>query len=45
MEVGVQENFIKAIYTSLNGVYRMSPTISGLVETSNNIARVIAKEG
>ena len=45
MEVGVQENFTKAIYTSLNGVYRMSPTISGLVETSNNIARVIAKEG
>jgi dipeptidase D len=45
IEVGVQENFIKAIYTSLNGVYRMSPTISGLVETSNNIARVIAKEG
>ncbi len=45
MEVGVQENFIKAIYTSLNGVYRMSPTISGLVETSNNIARVTVKEG
>ena len=32
MELNIQENFIRAIYTSLNGVYRMSPTISGLVE-------------
>ena len=45
MESSVQKNFIKAIYTSLNGVYRMSPNISGLVETSNNIAKVIVKEG
>lgn len=45
MELGVQEGFTKAIYAALNGVYRMSPDIEGLVETSNNIARIIVKEG
>ena len=40
MPVGVQEATIKSIYASFNGVYRMSPDITGLVETSNNIARV-----
>ncbi len=45
MDLGVQEGLIKSIYTALNGVYRMSPDIEGLVETSNNIARVIVKDG
>ncbi|WGH75729.1 aminoacyl-histidine dipeptidase [Tenacibaculum tangerinum] len=45
MELGVQEGFIKAVYAALNGVYRMSPDIEGLVETSNNIARIIVKDG
>ncbi|CAM1346605.1 aminoacyl-histidine dipeptidase [Tenacibaculum crassostreae] len=45
MDLGVQEGFIKSIYTALNGVYRMSPDIEGLVETSNNIARIIVKDG
>lgn len=45
MDLGTQEGLIKAIYTALNGVYRMSPDIEGLVETSNNIARIIVKEG
>ncbi len=45
MDLGVQEGFIKAIYAALNGVYRMSPDIEGLVETSNNIARIIVKDG
>ncbi len=45
MELGVQIGLIKAIYGSLNGVYRMSPDIEDLVETSNNVARVIVKEG
>ena len=45
MDLGVQEGFIKAIYAALNGVYRMSPDIADLVETSNNIARVIVKDG
>jgi dipeptidase D len=44
MDLGVQEGFIKAIYGALNGVYRMSPDVNGLVETSNNIARIIVKD-
>lgn len=44
MDLGVQEGFIKAIYSALNGVYRMSPDVDGLVETSNNIARIIVKD-
>ena len=45
MDLGVQEGLTKAIYAALNGVYRMSPDVEGLVETSNNIARVIVKDG
>jgi dipeptidase D len=45
MELGVQEGLIKSIYAAHNGVYRMSPDIADLVETSNNIARVIVKNG
>jgi dipeptidase D len=45
MDLGVQEGFTRAIYAALNGVYRMSPDVDGLVETSNNIARIIVKEG
>ena len=35
-----QGNILKALYVVPNGVYRMSPSIPGLVETSNNLARV-----
>jgi dipeptidase D len=45
MELGVQEGVIKSIYAAHNGVYRMSPDITDLVETSNNIARIIVKDG
>jgi dipeptidase D len=45
MDLGVQEGLLRAIYAAQNGVYRMSATIADLVETSNNIARVIVKEG
>lgn len=45
MDLGVQEGLTRAIYAACNGVYRMSADIPGLVETSNNIARVIVKNG
>lgn len=45
MEIGAQETAIKAIYAALNGVHRMSPEIDGLVETSNNIAKVVVANG
>ncbi len=34
-----------AIYALHNGVYRMSMTIEGLVETSSSLARVVVKDG
>ena len=43
MDLGVQEGLLRAIYAAHNGVYRMSADMADLVETSNNIARVIVK--
>lgn len=37
--------FIRSLKAAHNGVFRMSPDIEDLVETSNNIARVIVEEG
>ncbi|MGV3460091.1 MAG: aminoacyl-histidine dipeptidase [Flavobacterium sp.] len=45
MDLGVQEGLIRVLYTAHNGVYRMSADMEDLVETSNNIARVIVKDG
>ena len=45
MDLGVQEGLLRGIYAAHNGVYTMTADIKDLVETSNNIARVIVKEG
>ncbi len=45
MDTNSQEQLVKSIYAALNGVYRMSPDVEGLVETSNNVARIIVKDG
>ena len=45
MDLGVQEGIIRSIYAAQNGVYSMSADMENLVETSNNIARVIIKDG
>ena len=45
MKVEDQQSFVKALATAHNGVYRMSPEIDGLVETSNNVASVEVKDG
>ena len=45
IEIDVQEGFLKSMYAAHNGVYKMSPDITDLVGTSNNIARVIVKDG
>jgi dipeptidase D len=45
MDLGVQEGLLRAIYAAHNGVYRMSADMADLVETSNNIARVLVKDG
>ncbi|NBC58423.1 MAG: beta-Ala-His dipeptidase [Bacteroidetes bacterium] len=41
----VQDLIIKSLQAAHNGVYRMSPDIDGLVETSNNIAKVHIENG
>ncbi|GAB5399734.1 MAG: aminoacyl-histidine dipeptidase [Aureisphaera sp.] len=40
-----QNQLINAVYGAHNGVYRMSPAIEGLVEASNNIAKVTVANG
>ena len=45
MNAADQKNVVNAIYAAQNGVYRMSADIKDLVETSNNVARVLIKEG
>jgi len=45
MEAEAQNQVLKAVYAAHNGVYRMSPEIEGLVETSNNIAKIEIKNG
>lgn len=35
-----QQQFIASIYACPNGIYRMSPTVEGMVQTSNNLASV-----
>ena len=40
-----QMQIMNVLYAAHNGVYRMSPAISGLVETSNNVAVVRIGDG
>jgi dipeptidase D len=44
-ETSFQHNFLRALSVLVNGVYAMSPDIEGLVQTSNNVARVLVKDG
>ncbi len=39
------DTLLKVVYVIPNGVYRMSPDIEDLVETSNNLARIIVENG
>lgn len=45
MSAADQTKILNTIYAMPNGVFRMSPEIEGLVETSSNLARVIIKNG
>lgn len=36
---------LKAIHSGWNGVFRMSPDVEGLVQTSTNMARVVIRDG
>ncbi|MFK5981679.1 MAG: aminoacyl-histidine dipeptidase [Flavobacteriaceae bacterium] len=45
MDSETQSLFLKAVHGAHNGVFRMSPAIEDLVETSNNIAKISVAEG
>ncbi len=45
LQKGFQSKLLKSIYACTNGIYRMSPDIEHLVQTSNNLARVLVKDG
>ena len=45
MNADFQYKFLRSMYACPNGIYRMTPEIEGLVQTSNNIAKVLVKEG
>jgi len=40
-----QQALFAAVDGTLSGIYRMSPSIAGLVQTSNNLARVVVADG
>ena len=45
MDAQYQRKILRAIYAVPSGIYRMSPDIESLVQTSNNLARVEIKDG
>lgn len=45
IDAGFQRALLRVVYACPNGIYRMSPDIEDLVQTSNNIARVLIKDG
>lgn len=44
LPAALQKNLLRALYACPNGIYRMSPGIPGLVQSSNNLARVLIKD-
>ncbi len=45
LDAAFQYNLLRTIVACPNGIYRMSPAINGLVQTSNNLAKVLVKDG
>ncbi|MFC1689984.1 aminoacyl-histidine dipeptidase [Pseudomonadota bacterium] len=45
LESGFQEKILRAVWACPNGIFRMSPDIDDLVQTSNNLARVRVADG
>lgn len=43
--VKLQKYLLGVLYSVLSGIHRMSPEIPDLVQTSNNLARVLVKDG
>lgn len=45
LEPGFQYRFLRAIQACANGIFRMSPDIAGLVQSSNNLAKITLADG
>jgi dipeptidase D len=45
MKTSFQNHLLRTIYMIESGIHRMDSNIDGLVQTSNNLARVLAKAG
>ncbi len=45
MALPFQKKLLAVIYACPNGIHRMSPDVDDLVQTSNNLSRVLVKEG
>ena len=45
LDAAFQYKLLRTITACPNGIYRMSHAIAGLVQTSNNLARVLVKDG
>lgn len=45
LPTNLQNNILRALYSCPSGIYRMSPAIVGLVQSSNNLARVLIQDG
>ena len=41
----LQRILLAVLYAVPNGIHRMSPEVAGLVQTSNNLARVLVRDG
>ena len=45
LERNFHERLLRSVYSCPDGIFRMSPEIEGLVQTSNNLARVRVADG
>jgi dipeptidase D len=45
LDVKMQTNLLSSVYSIPNGIFRMDSNIDGLVQTSNNLARITVKNG
>lgn len=45
LEAGFQRRLLRALHALPHGIYRMSPDVDGLVQTSNNLASVAVGDG
>jgi len=45
IDCSTQSDMLNAIYACPNGIYRMSPDVEGLTQTSNNVAKVNIENG